>query len=530
MKQHVLNRILSREVSVGNLIIGGKNPIRIQSMTNTNTNDIKASAEQCIRIFNEGGELVRLTAQGIREAESLKEIRKYLHNAGYHQPLAADIHFNPKAAEIAANYVEKVRINPGNYIDKNTANHIELSDIEYQLELEKIHERLLPLINICKSNGTAIRIGTNHGSLSSRIMNKYGDTPKGMVISAMEFLRIFEAEHFHNLVLSMKSSNTRVLVYANRLLVQTMQNEGMNYPVHLGLTEAGAGEDGRIKSALGIASLLTEGIGDTIRISLTEDPENEIPVAKKLVDYYRHSAYCNHAYSGSLEYKRHTTEEHSEIGGSSIVKVIGNKEEAQCKADFDEKILDNPNFKQIHIQEGADLLKLKKEAAIGQNPVILNFTYDEKEPEKFHIRFAADAGVFLIDGIGDAIKLNNKHFSEKERTEAAFNVLQAARIRFSKTEYISCPGCGRTLFNLQQTLEKIKSQTSHLKNLKLGIMGCIVNGPGEMADADYGYVGAGKGKITLYKGKEVIKKNIPEEEALEELIGIIRQYGDWVDA
>lgn len=454
----VYSRRKSWETKVGNVVIGGDAPIRVQSMTTTQTTDTDGSVEQAIRIIDAGGELVRLTTQGTREAENLKNIKASLLEKGYSTPLVADVHFNPNVADVAAKFVEKVRINPGNYVDPaRTFKELEYTDSEYAAEIDKIRARFIPFLNICKENGTAIRIGVNHGSLSDRIMCRYGNTPAGMVESCMEFLRICVAENFLNVVLSIKASNTVVMVQTVRLLVQEMQKENMAFPVHLGVTEAGEGEDGRIKSAVGIGALLAEGIGDTIRVSLSEAPEKEIPVAKKLVAYAAESAE-----------KR------------AIAK-----------------------------------------AGIKEETIFLE--YNESCLEDLQLKAAMDAGALLIDGFAKELIITNSNnsISKEQLTDTANAILQAARIRFTKPEYISCPGCGRTLYNLEETIAKIKQATSHLVGVKIAIMGCIVNGPGEMADADFGYVGAGRGKISLYKGKECIEKNIPEADAVEKLLQLI---------
>ena len=459
-QQHTYQRRLSSVAHVGNIAIGGDNPIRIQSMNTTDTNDTEASVAQAKRIIDAGGELVRLTTQGSREAENMKNISARLKQDGYTAPLVADVHFNANVADVAARYCEKVRINPGNYVDPaRTFKHLEYTDEEYQAELQRIEERLVPFINICKEHHTAVRIGVNHGSLSDRIMSRYGDTPEGIVESCMEFLRIFRREQFDDVVISIKASNTVVMVQSVRLLVKTMDAEDMHYPLHLGVTEAGEGEDGRIKSAVGIGALLTEGIGDTIRVSLSEEPECEIPVARKLVEL---------AESLPLPLQREGSEERMYIEGDTLHLWI-----------------DAPDY------------------------------------ETLQLKAAMAAGSILIDRRATNIELCAPRFSREQLTALAEALLQAARIRFTKTEYISCPGCGRTLYNLQQTIARIKAATSHLVGLKIGIMGCIVNGPGEMADADYGYVGAGRGKISLYRRKECVEKNIPEEEAVERLLKLI---------
>lgn len=442
-------------VRVGNTAIGGDNPIRLQSMTTTSTMDTNGCVEQALRIIQAGGELVRLTTQGTREALNMKNISDALKARGYMTPLVADVHFNPAVADVAAQYVEKVRINPGNYVDPaRTFRHLEYSDEEYAAEIQRIRDRFIPFLNICREHGTAIRIGVNHGSLSDRIMSRYGNTPAGMVESCMEFLRICIQEKFMDVVISIKASNTVVMIETVRLLVQRMDAENMAFPIHLGVTEAGEGEDGRIKSAVGIGALLAEGIGDTIRVSLSEAPEREIPVARKLVDYAQRSA---------------------DVRASAL------------------------------IEDG-----------------VLKLAYSEDNLEDFQLKAAMDAGALLIDGKAKDLKLaNSGSLTEKQIHDTEDAILQAARIRFSKPEYISCPGCGRTLYNLEDTIARIKAATGHLKGVKIAIMGCIVNGPGEMADADFGYVGAGRGKISLYRGKECIEKNIPEENAVERLLQLI---------
>jgi len=457
----MFNRRKSTVCHVGNIAIGGDNPIRIQSMATTDTNDTEASVAQAKRIIDAGGELVRFTTQGTREAENMKNISTRLKADGYNQPLVADVHFTAHTADVAAQYCEKVRINPGNYVDPGrTFKHLEYTDEEYAAELQKIEAKLVPFINICKEHHTAVRIGVNHGSLSDRIMSRYGDTPEGIVESCMEFLRIFRREQFNDVVISIKASNTVVMVQSVRLLVKTMDSEDMHYPLHLGVTEAGEGEDGRIKSAVGIGALLTEGIGDTIRVSLSEEPECEIPVARK------------------------------------IVELI-----PECTR-----------------------LRAEAEADISDGWISLRFD-DHMERDELMIKCAMAAGAALIDKKADNLCITyGKTFSflpQEILREIRDAILQAARVKFTKTEYISCPGCGRTLYNLQETIARIKAATSHLVGLKIAIMGCIVNGPGEMADADYGYVGAGRGKISLYRQKECVAKNIPEAEAVDRLLELI---------
>ena len=451
----IYKRRITTETRVGNIGIGGNNPIRIQSMATTDTNDTPASVAQAKRIIDAGGELVRFTTQGTREAENMQHISAQLKADGYNQPLVADVHFTTHTADIAALYCEKVRINPGNYVDPGrTFKHLEYTDAEYADELQKIEKKLLPFIQICKEHHTAVRIGVNHGSLSDRIMSRYGDTPEGIVESCMEFLRIFKREQFNDVVISIKASNTVVMVTTVRLLVATMDKEDMHYPLHLGVTEAGEGEDGRIKSAVGIGALLTEGIGDTIRVSLSEEPECEIPVARKLMDLI-----------------------------------------PEC-------------------------YRLRQEAEASIKDDTITLTVDAPDMETLQLKAAMAVGALLIDRKATKLVLLTSHLLPL--TSLSDAILQAARIKFTKTEYISCPGCGRTLYNLQETIARIKAATKDLVGLKIGIMGCIVNGPGEMADADYGYVGAGRGKISLYKQKVCVEKNIPEEEAVEKLLELIR--------
>ena len=448
----------SHEIHVGNISIGGDNSIRVQSMTNTNTMDTEASVAQILRIAEAGGELVRLTTQGTREAENMSAIHDAVRLAGCEVPLVADVHFNPNVADVAAKYCEKVRINPGNYVDAaRQFKQLEYTDEQYAQELQKIENRLIPFLNICKEHGTAVRIGVNHGSLSDRIMSRYGDTPAGIVESCMEFLRICVRHNFMDVVISIKASNTVVMVQSMRLLVEQMQAEGMTFPLHLGVTEAGEGEDGRIKSAVGIGALLTEGIGDTIRVSLSEAPEKEIPVARQLVDMI-----------------------------------------PECYV-LREKALQS-------IQDDTVTLRLKAD-----------------NMEQLQLKAAMAVGAIFIDRKAHKLDIMAEGFSEEQLRDLSDSILQAARIKFVKTEYISCPGCGRTLYDLEGTIHRIKAATAHLKGLKIAIMGCIVNGPGEMADADYGYVGAARGKVSLYKAKECVEKNIPEEEAVERLLQFIEE-------
>jgi (E)-4-hydroxy-3-methylbut-2-enyl-diphosphate synthase len=532
------SKYISGIINIGDLPLGGHYPIRVQSMTNTNTNDITATIAQSIRLVNAGCEMVRITAQGITEANNLALIKKGLRENGIKVPLIADIHFNPRAAEIAAGIVEKVRINPGNYTDKRDSHNI-LTSKEYDDELERIAERLRPLLIICKQNGTAIRIGTNHGSLSGRIMDRYGDTPEGMVESALEFGRICLLEGFQNVVFSMKSSNVLVMVQSTRLLVQKMQAEGMNFPVHLGVTEAGDGEDGIIKSAAGIGTLLEEGIGDTIRVSLTGAPEIEIPVALAITGRFNATRGLNkqektgQLIPEALKSSKRKTIAVSGIGGNYPVGVIAEKNGDKCLVDEHfsaTELLPDHNLQHIEILEGGAAEIRKKLVNINPEntrPIILKNSYQTENLLRFQVDSAIDFGSLLIDGIGDAIWLNAPRISPETINNTAFAILQATRARITRTEFISCPSCGRTLFDIENTLQQVKAATQHLKGLKIAVMGCIVNGPGEMADADYGYVGAGPGNVTLYKGKEVAFKNIPQIEAIPRLVELIRQSGDW---
>jgi (E)-4-hydroxy-3-methylbut-2-enyl-diphosphate synthase len=502
------SRRKSSVVQIGNTPMGGDYPIRVQSMTNTSTLDTEGSIQQCIRIIEAGGEYVRLTAQGVREAENLQNIKDGLRAQGYQTPLVADIHFNPKAAEAAAQIVEKVRINPGNFAQDG----------------EKIRERLIPFLHICKEHHTTIRIGVNHGSLSERIMARYGDTPQGMVESCMEFLRICVAENFTNVVISMKASNTYTMVQSVRLLVETMDKEDMHFPLHLGVTEAGDGEDGRIKSAVGIGTLLLEGIGDTIRVSLSEAPEAEIPVARMLVDYTAQKT-VKPAMTGNYVSNANTTP--LVVSDRSETTDLSFDENLKPDAFYTEENQETMIFVQAKDNNIADQkaqITALREANV-QKPIILWNTYDETDLTTFQIKAATDCGSFFLDRWADGLMLSNKNpkITPQEIDACAFGILQATGRRISKTEYISCPSCGRTLFDLQTAIKKIKAATTHLKGLKIAIMGCIVNGPGEMADADYGYVGAGAGKVSLYKGKECVLKNIPEENAVAELLKLIER-------
>ena len=624
-------RYPTREVIVGNLKLGAQNPIRLQSMTTVDTMDTNGSVEESIRMINAGCELVRLTAPSKKEAENLGEIRRILTEKGFNTPLVADIHFTPNAAEVAAKLIEKVRVNPGNYADKKKFEEIEYTNTSYLEELERIEKKFKPLVLLCKKEGTAMRIGTNHGSLSDRILSRFGDTPEGMVESAMEFIRICRKNDFHELVISMKASNTIVMVQAYRLLVALMAQENMNYPLHLGVTEAGDGEDGRIKSAVGIGALLEDGLGDTIRVSLTENPEFEIPVARKLAARYTqkenvfeiiNSPLLNVNYS-PFQYNRLKTNEVETIGNTHAPIVIADyskntkitqanlfaigytysvpldkwqiqdqaadylyigsnkinfevpgtlriivdfenwllhyrakkgfypllkKEELTSITDKTIPFLIEINAEDLEIEFLSNYsnaiivlqtaysnktqlfrrFRLKLSEINNNQPVILKYSTTEKDLETFQIEVASQAGVMLIDGFGDGIWIDSTQ-PQQIINSTSFGILQATRTRISKTEYISCPSCGRTLFDLQDTTAKIREKTAHLKGLKIGIMGCIVNGPGEMADADYGYVGTGIGKITLYKEKTVVRKNVSEENAVQELIELIKENGDWIE-
>ena len=599
----------SSVVHIGALDMGGDNPVRIQSMTTTSTDDTEGSVAQAERIIKAGGELVRLTTQGVKEAENLKNINAGIRRDGFSTPLVADVHFNPRVADVAARYAEKVRINPGNYVDpaRKFVKH-DYTDEEYASELKKIEERLVPFLDICKENHTAIRIGVNHGSLSDRIRNRYGDTPEGIVESCMEFLRICKKHDFGDVVISIKSSNTVVMVRSVRLLVDTMDKEDMHYPLHLGVTEAGEGEDGRIKSAVGIGALLADGIGDTIRVSLTEEPEAEVPVARHLVDYIDrkagHQLIPAETYEGFdwLRPERRTTKPVDNIGGGNVPVVMvsenadnATRDKDASKADYiyvgsnlpkerkegkryvvdyqlyvqaDDKSQLYPIFpvtampfvsmvqaklKFLVLQFGTPAdeylacLKTHPEIVVVcvsnhqnrlgsqralvhemmiagvENPVVFAQMYRLNDAEEFQLEAAADMGALMIDGLCDGIWLMNDGDIAPSTIEGtAFGILQAGRLRTSKTEYISCPGCGRTLYDLRDTIKRIHEATKDMKGLKIGIMGCIVNGPGEMADADYGYVGAGPGKISLYKGKECVEHNIPEGEAVERLLRLIK--------
>jgi len=490
-------------------------------MTNTDTMDLASTLNQCSLLIEAGCELIRITAQGLREAKQLEEIKNELIKRGHEVPLIADIHFNPKAAELAAGIVEKVRINPGNYVDRKGSAPKVYSDSEYREELERIAERIQPLISICKKNNTAIRIGVNHGSLSERVMNRYGDTPAGMVESAIEFASICAQLGFEKLVLSMKSSDVKQMIYANRLLVQRMISEGMDFPIHLGVTEAGDGEDGRIKSAAGIGALLADGIGDTIRVSLTEDPVAEIPVAMMISSQFaerRKAGDVNDktdVFSLPTSYKRHLKDSFQGIGAEYVPVVSGELTDDIIRSG------------QVNIIQ-AETTPLLEEVKNDCRPLILKINEGGRSIDEIIINSSSILSKLMVDGYGDGIWID-AGVDPVHLNEIELGILQALHLRISKTEYIACPSCGRTQFNLLEVLDKIRQKTAHLKGLKIGVMGCIVNGPGEMADAHYGYVGSGNGKITLYKGKEVIMKNIDENLALDTLISLIKENGDWIE-
>ena len=583
------SRRVSDVIQVGSVLLGGNNPVRVQSMGNTDTNDVESSIAQCLRIVEAGGDIVRFTTQGIREAENIGKIHEGLREKGCDVPLVADIHFNANAADVAATQVEKVRINPGNYVGSiKIGDTSDYTDEEFETEYQKIRARFIPFLNICKEHNTTIRLGVNHGSLSERMMNRYGDTSRGMVESCMEFLHICREENFHNVVISMKTSNTVMMVQTVRLLVSEMDKLGFHYPLHLGVTEAGDGEDGRIKSAVGIGALLADGIGDTVRVSLSEEPEFEVPVGKLLVSYtsqragHEPIAAAENLLHNRFEYSRRKTHAVGNIGGDNVPvviatgdggfatipdyilsagKVLGTNgvsysvynvenidaiqaDSAEIKflklkyADLTPKILalliDKRDIVVLLYTEHLNIVGEQRAFfhtllnAGATVPVILYRNYSESELQFLQIKAAADSGVMFIDGFGDGILLENTDaISVESVNSVAFGILQASRVRITKTEFISCPSCGRTMFKLQTVVGRIKARTSHLIGLKIGIMGCIVNGPGEMADADYGYVGAGRGKVSLYKKKECLERSIPEDEAVEKLIDLIKVNGDW---
>lgn len=559
------SRRKSVEVKVGGVTIGYGNPVRVQSMTNTSTMDTDGSVEQVLRIVGKGGELVRLTTQGNREAVNMGSIKEQLKARGCNVPLVADVHFNASVADTAARYADKVRVNPGNYVDAaRTFKQIDYTDAEYADELKRLRERFVAFLDICKAEGKAVRVGVNHGSLSDRIMSRYGDTPSGVVESCMEFLRICRDEQFNDVVVSIKTSNTSMMVTTVRRLVRVMAEEGISYPLHLGVTEAGDAEDGRIKSAVGIGALLADGIGDTLRVSLAEAPENEIPVAKELAGYValrEGQPLIDAAVAPCFDYEepqRRATLAAGVVGGNNLPVVVGGAvTDADIAPDFiagglEVLSLDNASDGAFVAVAYSDLtpdniarIKLLKDIvlvassrhvnAVGelravvhrlmiegiQAPVIVRRAYNEESIETLRIKAAADLGVLLIDGLVDGLWIENPSGTAAELNSIMFGILQATRARISKTEYIACPGCGRTMYDLQGTLARIKAATAHLKGLKIGVMGCIVNGPGEMADADYGYVGAARGKVSLYRKKECVEKNIPEDEAIERLLELI---------
>lgn len=546
MNDFAYQRRKTREVRIGNVVIGGNNPVAVQSMTCTSTLDTPGSVAQIERIADAGGDIVRLTAQGVKEAENLAEIRKAVRADGYSVPLVADIHFNPKAALAAASNVEKVRINPGNFVDPGRVfKKIVYTDEEYEAEIGKIDEALKPLVEICKANSTALRIGVNHGSLSDRIMSRYGDTPEGMVESAMEFLRALDRLDFYDVVISIKASNVVVMTQTVRRMAAAMDAEGMNYPLHLGVTEAGDGEDGRIKSAVGIGSLLLQGLGDTIRVSLSEDPEREIAPARAILEHVKEVADAYPEYlKGEISSDFDSfapTRRKSTYSGKTLVDGLDIEYKGE-KTDVTPSVLagietfspgEGKMVEVTAVTPAAPLILRSFMHTVRKsgitNPILISLNYDGCDAETTAIKASADFGLLLLDGFADAIRIDNSSMSREELNILALNILQATRLRFYKTEYISCPGCGRTLYDLQSTLKEIKAATSHLKGLKIGVMGCIVNGPGEMADADYGYVGAAAGKVSLYKGKECVERNIPQEEALGKLVELIKSNGDWTD-
>ena len=511
----------SKEIQVGDLRIGGNNPIRIQTMANTDTNDIAASVAQAKRCLQAGTELLRYTTQGTKEAENLGKIKDALRAEGINLPLVADIHFNANVAEVAAQLVEKVRINPGNFV---TGKQGDYTDDEWNDELRRIREKLHTLLSLCKDKGTAIRIGVNHGSLSPRIMSRYGNTPLGLATSCMEFIELCEQEGFTNLILSVKASNTRVMIYAVRLLVQMMDAKGKNYPLHLGVTEAGSDDEGRIKSAIGIGTLLHDGIGDTIRVSLSEAPEAEIPVARKLVDYIEsqrsHSSFLTPHSSLKTDYSRRKTTPINNIGGNNPVVVVADTQlDTSLKPDYTANEIETLKQSVAIIDTLEDLTTL----LATDKPVIFKKTFAINDLETLQIQAGAFFGPLLIDGLIDGIWLSNQSdlITAEQVNDIAFELLQSSRCRISKTEYTSCPSCGRTKFDLPKVVRQVKEATQGFVGLKIAVMGCIVNGPGEMADADFGYIGAGMGKVSLYRGKECVMKNIPEEEAINKLLELI---------
>ena len=544
MSKYNYKRRPSRRVPVGATAIGGDEPVRLQSMTNTDTLDTAASVAQILRIADAGADIVRLTTQGVAEASNMAAITRGVREAGCGVPLVADVHFNPKAAYTAAATCDKVRINPGNFVDAaRTFRKLTFTDSEYAEEIDRIRRALRPFLALCREHGTAVRLGVNHGSLSDRIMSRYGDTPAGMVESVMEFLRICGEEDFHDIVISIKASNVVVMVETVRLLAAGMAGEGMDYPLHLGVTEAGDGEDGRVKSAVGIGTLLAEGLGDTIRVSLSEAPEAEIPVAKALRDYIAaregHPAIAE-PQAEALYPARAAARAVGGVGQTRWPLVVGHDLALDSASTVDAdasgsvdgisegRVVRLRSSHRNPVGEMASWIE-RYMASGGRNPIVLSASYPDADPSMVRLKAAADLGALLLNGYGNALEIDAPALSGEEQTSLALGILQAARLRFSKTEYIACPSCGRTLFDLPGTLAEVRKATSHLKGLKIGVMGCIVNGPGEMADADYGYVGAGVGRVSLYKGKELRIKNIPTSEALPALIDLIKDNGDWHD-
>lgn len=555
MSRYNYRRRVTDEVKVGCTAIGGENPVRLQSMTNTSTNDVEGSAAQARRIADAGGEIVRLTTQGVREARSLGEIRRRLEAEGCDVPLVADVHFNPNAALEAAVTAHKVRINPGNFTDAaRIFRHLEYTDEEYRHELDRIDAALRPLIALCREHGTALRLGVNHGSLSDRIMSRYGDTPAGMAESVMEYLRACRSQDFNQIVISIKASNPVVMTQTVKLLCSLMDREGMRYPLHLGVTEAGNGEDGRVKSAVGIGCLMAEGIGDTIRVSLSEAPENEIPVAKLLRDYI-----CSREGHRPVQEPQHvpTDEERGDAlplegwngKGCAVVGLdieLGTENlDTENKMPADWQTVDASAHVDVVSGEKPVVVYSKNQNAPGEiaafidrlrvagkrNAVVARLAYNaDTDYGTIAIKAGADLGFLLLNGYLQGFEINAPHLEREQINHLALTILQAARERVTRTDYIACPGCGRTLFDLEDTLAKVRESTKHLKGLRIGVMGCIVNGPGEMADADYGYVGAGRGRVSLYKNKELIEKNIPAEEAVDHLVALIKKNGDWKEA
>lgn len=556
------SRLKTRIVDIGGVPLGGNFPIRVQSMTNTKTQNTSETVKQCIQLIEAGCDYVRIAATNIKDAKNLLEIKNKLKRLGYRTPLIADVHFNPKVAEISARFIEKIRINPGNYVDKKIGKRLIYSNTDYNAEIEKIAISFVPLIKICKEYGTAIRIGSNHGSLSDRIVSRYGDTPEGMVEAAMEFVKICENEGYYNLVLSMKSSNTRVMIHAYRLLASKMIENGNVYPLHLGVTEAGDGNYGRIKSASGIGSLLEDGIGDTIRVSLTEDPVNEIPVAKSLAGFYNSRISNKENLKiilpyNSFSFKKRKSKVVDKIGGERPIAIVTQNKKTKINNDYSYEEIENSakilqfkaeditvtNIKSIADEsekiliidvDHQNILNTRKafytlEKANIDLPVLLKVKFENISKEELQLKASVLFSSLLTDGLGDGIWLENSVLTNDENETLMLNILQACRSRISTTEFISCPTCARTNYNITETLQNIKNRTNHLKGMTIAVMGCIVNGPGEMADADYGYVGSSLGIVNLYKNKEVVKKNIPEQQAIEALIALIKENGEWIE-